>query len=154
MTEKPLSSSKLYGLLTLFILFGIMCLLWPIYSTIELINTIALHNETIIFDKGVYYAFGVGLLFAPGPIWILYLYMFRNKNSEKVQRYDKVKEQRIQRNAYLFFACCLAITFILPQIVSISVGQYLEQHGYIYCDKLSTQWLHARTMVYTKNECN
>jgi len=62
--------------------------------------------------------------------------------------------KRVQRVVYTFFGVCLASMFILPQIMSVGVGDYLEKRGYTYCDKLSRQWLFNHTMVYTKDKCD
>jgi len=45
---------------------------------------------------------------------------------------------------------CLIITFLRPQIVHRATDNYLENHGYQVCESRSKQWLHVRTIVYSK----
>lgn len=149
-----MTNLKLYGILLAFLIIGIIMTFVPIYDSVHLLNAIERHSDIIVFEKGSYYLLGGGLLFTIGITWIFYLLLFTNEKGKTTQQVDKAYTQRIQRNTYIFIAVCMSTMFILPHIVSIGVGDYLENRGYTYCDKLSRQWLFNRTMVYTKNTCD
>jgi len=149
-----MSNLKLNGILLIFLFIGIVFIFFPIYSSVHLLSAIASGSDKIAFDKGAYYLFGGGLLFIVGPIWVLLLLAFGKKQTEPVKKMGGAETQRVQRVVYTFLGVCLASSLILPHIMSIGVGNYLEKRGYTYCDNLSRQWLFNRTMVYTKSKCD
>lgn len=147
---------KIYGYLLVFLLIGIVYVYIPIHEFITLINAIHSHAEKIEFVKKAYYLFGGGLLFTIGPIWVVALLLFGKKTDKAQMKKAEFKkyERRVQRNTYYFFAICLGITFILPHLVFFGVDEYLENHGYSYCSKLSKRMTFTLFMVYTKDKCN
>ncbi len=148
-----MTNLKLYVILIAFLLIGIIFTYNPIHVFIQLMQTIQSQADKIAFDKGAYYLFGGGLLFTVGPLWVLFILSLSINNPEATKKLSTAKAKSVQRVVYAFFWVCLASTFILPHVMSIGVGNYLENRGYTYCDKLSRQWLFNRTMVYTKNTC-
>ena len=140
--QKTLSNLKLVGILLAFFLLGIISAYFPINSSIHLFKAIQSNSDIISFDKGAFYLFGGGLIFIAAPLWILYLYITKKDKADKLQHFMMI-----------FFGVAFLLIFILPQIMSSSVGNLLEKRGYNYCKKQSRQWLFVNTMVYTKNSC-
>lgn len=140
--EKKMTNVQLYSILLAFLAAGLISTYFPISSSIHLVDAIKSHSDKISFEKGSYYLFGGGLILIIVPIWAIYTLAINQKHNEK-----------FFRRMMIFLAVCFISIFILPQIMSVSVGDYLGKRGYTYCDKLSRQWLFNRTMVYTKNKC-
>ena len=148
------ADQKLVRYSLVFLGIGIIFTFFPIYSSVQLVKAITSDADSIAFDKGAYYLSGGSLLFTIGPGWFFYVLLFKKNQAESKENINPKRTQRVQRNVYIFFAICIATMITLPQVVSVAVGQYLENRGYTYCDKQSRQWLLNRTLVYTKKVCN
>lgn len=138
--ERPVSKLIKVVRTTAFAVAGLWSLYVPIRSSIELQHAIASHAEKIPFDKGAYYLFGGGLYVTGTLLLLLYGYLVK-----------QVKPNKVLASIITvwFFFSIISIP-ILPQILSVGVGNYLENNEYTYCEKLSHQWTFVRTMVYTK----
>ena len=142
-SENPMSPIKFYGIMLAFLLVGLVGIYFPVSSSLHLLEAISSHSDKIAFEKGAYYLFGGGLILTIIPIWAVYALVSNQKHNEKFFRV-----------MVTFLGVCFISIFILPRIMSSSIGDYLENRGYTYCDKQSRQWLLNRTLVYTKKVCN
>ena len=137
--EKP--ASKWIVILTTlsFGIIGIGALYIAVDATISLITGIYNFQDNIEFNKGALYLYGVGLILLIFVVGIIYTnYLKKNISSHA---------NKIIGKAVLVF---LLITFFLPQIVHYTTANYLENRGYQVCEARSKQWLHVRTIVYSK----
>ncbi len=137
--EKP--GSKWIVILTVcsFGFIGLGALYVAVDTTTFLIRGIYNSHDIIEFNKGAFYLYGVGLILLIFVVGIVYTnYLKKNISNHTNKIIGKV------------VLVCLVITFLLPQIIHYATANYLENRGYQVCETRSKQWLHVRTIVYSK----
>lgn len=137
--EKP--ASKWIVILTAlsFSFIGLGALYIAVDTTRFLIIGIYNSQDNIEFNKGALYLYGVSLILLIFVVGIIYTnYLKKNISNHTNKIIGKV------------VLVCLIITFLLPQIVHYATANYLENNGYQVCEARSKQWLHVRTIVYSK----
>ena len=107
---------------------------------IQVVSDISTQSELITFEKTAFYLFGAGLTSLVFAIGLFYSKVLKIKISDKLH----VLLTRILIGGLVFM-------FAVPQIVHLSVSNYLEDEGYQICREKSHRWLFVVTIVYTKN---
>lgn len=115
-----------------------MCI-WPILTMLDMLETISQRADFITFDKGAYYLFGGGLFFIILSVGAAISFKVKNISPKK---YASVYGTLLLTS--------LALVFIIPHVVHLMVDENMASKGYSLCEAKSTQWLHARTIVYAK----
>jgi len=141
MSESPEKSSQITILITVvsFALLGVGALYIAINTTFSLIRHIIYLPESIEFNKGALYLWGVGfvlLLFVVGIVYTNYL--------------KKTISKKTNKRLTQFVIFLLLLTFLLPQVVHYVTAEYLEKKDYKICESKSRQWLHVKTIVYSR----
>jgi hypothetical protein len=132
---------KLSGILLVFFIIGLLMTIWSVVTLIDMVNAINEEAEYVTFDKGAYYLFGGGLFFVVMSLGS-YLSFFIHDSWAKT--YTK--------SIGLSMVACLILVFIIPNIVHSYISQNLKSTGYAICEAKSSQWLHVKTIVYSKGK--
>lgn len=134
-----LPSLKLVGILSVFLVIGILMMVWSVSSMVELGQVISQQAEEITFDKGAYYLFGGGLFFLVLSLGSFISFFIRDELAAIYAR-----------SIGIFMLVSLVLVFLLPGVVHRHVDQTMEQGGYSICMAKSSQWLFVKTVVYSK----
>ena len=143
-SESAEKSSKSAIIITAisFAILGQGSLYVAIDNTLSLISG-ALHlPDTIDFNKGSLYLWGVSFVLLFFVAGIIYTNFFKQNISNNLNK-------RLSQLVIIL----LIFTFLLPQIVDYTTDSYLVEKGYKICESQSKQWLHVKTIVYSKLSC-
>jgi Na+/proline symporter len=127
-----------------FIILGLGSLYFAVDNTFSLIIGLSSLPDNISFNKGAQYLWGVGFVLLIFVIGIIYTNYLKKSISKK-------------RNKQLSIAVIflLLFTFLFPWFVHYIPDSYLKNHNYRICEAKSKQWLHVKTLVYSKSaSCN
>ena len=138
--EKTISKFQLVGILLIFFVFGVIMFIWPILSALDMLKEINTHAKFITLEKGVYYAFGVGVFFLVFVLGIVIANFVKDSMAKVYGKYYGMS-----------LIVSVAITFVLPQVVHFVTEKYVFDNNYVVCEARSTQWLYIKTIVYTKS---
>ncbi|MFK5915405.1 MAG: hypothetical protein QM484_13620 [Woeseiaceae bacterium] len=143
-SQSPEKTSKLTIILTAisFAMIGLAALYFAIVKTSSLILDATYLPESIDFNKGALYLWGVSFVLLFFVAGIIYTNFFKGNIS------NKLNKRLTQLVIFL-----LIFTFTLPQVVNHIVDSYLQEQGYTICESKSKQWLHVKTIVYSKQAC-
>lgn len=145
------------------LLVGLAAFAASIYSSISLYYAIHRHAQHVALQLGAFYLVGSGVILIGMTLFALYMIFIvtiPGKGAVKTKlRRDKnkplsKKDKIMQWAVGIFFLLVLISIPVLPQVMKITVGEYLETHGYTYCDNLSSQWFFDRTMVFRRDTCH
>lgn len=137
--EKAMSLRMAYGFVFLLFVVGVVMVAVPVDALLDMHSQIESQSELVVVKKGALYLFGGGLLLIILFIWVTYA-MISGKPLPK--KFEKI--------GFAIFGVCLALIFVIPTTLHLAVEQNLTDKGYVICEAKSTQWLHVRTIVYTK----
>ena len=140
--EKPSWFIRIFGPL-IFIMGAIGALSWFFYRILSLFE--GLTSDVVAFDKGSYYALGVGvglLAIAFAGVQETWLGKPLTKKSTSI----------ISKLAIAGVVLMLSV----PHISHYALGSYLKKNGYAVCEEASHQWLFVRNIVYVQKmkECS
>lgn len=135
-----LSMPVLFGVFVAFLLLGVLMCTWPTITLMDMLEAINHRADLIAFDKGAYYLFGGGLFFIILSVGAAISFKVKNISPKK---YASVYGTLL--------LISLALVFIIPHVVHLMVDESMTSKGYSLCEVKSTQWLHAKTIVYTKS---
>lgn len=137
--DKAMSMRMAYGIILLLFVVGVVMVAVPISALHDMLTQIDSQSEMVVFEKGAFYLFGGGLLLILLFIWVTYA-LITNKPLPK----------KLEKMGFTVLGVCLALIFIVPITLHMAVEQNMIDKGYVICEAKSTQWLHVRTIVYTK----
>ncbi|WNO08047.1 hypothetical protein [Teredinibacter sp. KSP-S5-2] len=140
--EKP-PKLVLYGGVAVFILISVAAFIWFAWSMFSLAVQVIALSSIISLDKGALYFFGVSLGLGGVSVFMVVELYLGKPPSEKFGKF-------IGRWAI----SGLVIMLIVPHFVHYSLDSYLMKKQYSICEKASHAWLHARTIVYMKNQAD
>jgi len=100
---------------------------------------------TVIFEKGNFYMVGVSLSFAAFVVAVIIENWYPSLFSESFVRYIT----RVMIGG-------IFLMILLPQIVHLSLSNYLEQQGYERCHNRAISLSRYKAITYAKNQivCN
>jgi len=128
------------------LILGVALVVWPIWTMLDMLNSLNDQAEYVSFDKGAYYLFGGGICFLTFSLGTIFGYIFRNLNKQQLEIFKKT--------FYTLIVIGLVTIFTLPHAVEYYVDDLLIKNGYSICEARSSQWLHAKTVVYSlKKPC-
>lgn len=137
--SKKMAPLALFGVFLLFLGVGLVMLVWPIISMLDTMEEINTQAEFITFDKGAFYLFGGGAFFVVMTVGSAISFYIKDRYARK---YTTI--------IIVLIVMSLSLIFILPHLVHAIVEDTVAEKGYVVCEARSTQWLHARVIVYTK----
>ena len=137
--EQPISMRKAYLIATSFFLLGALMMTLTIAELLDMLGEIRNEDTLVTLDMGMYYLFGGGLFFFVMVIGVEYPKLF-----------NKPLPRGIDKFLALLLLSGIVLMFVLPHVVYAFVDDYLQNNHYVICEAKSTQWLHVRTIVYTK----
>ncbi len=123
----------------MFFIIGLLMTIRPVVTLIDMVNAVYEEAEYVTFDKGAYYLFGGGLFFVVMSLGSYLSFFIRDA-------WAKTYAKTIG----LSMIVSLILVFIIPNMVQGYIGQNLESTGYAICEAESSQWLHVKTIVYSK----
>lgn len=137
--QKQTSKWTLPAILFSFFVIGCAMFIWPLISLIGMLREISAEVQFITLDKGAYYLFGGGLFFLTLSIGTALSFKYKERVATRFVKYFGI-----------LLVLSPLMAFVLPQIVHLVTEEYLFDRHYSICEAKSTQWLHVRTIVYTK----
>lgn len=138
--EKTVSMKTGYALGFGFLLLGILMIALPLIELVDMLSEIRSDSEFITLDLGVYYFFGGGVFFIVMVVGLVYPKLFNKQLSPGVEKL-----------LIFLFLSGITLMFILPYAMQTIIDEYMHNNRYIVCEAKSSQWLHVRTIVYTKS---
>ncbi len=96
--------------------------------------------ESVSFSKGSYYACGAG--FAVGVFTFFSVSEFW---------FSVVIKGRLAKRLMRIAVGGAIVMVVFPQVMHFYMGRFIEENTYIVCEEASSQWLHAKTIVYVKD---
>ncbi len=137
--EQPVSMGKAYAIAISFFLLGILMMILTVAELSEMVGEILNEARLVTLNIGMYYLFGGGLFFVVMVIGLVYPKLFK-----------KQLPRGVEKLLIFLFLSGIVLMFALPHVVHAYVDGYLQNNHYVICEAKSTQWLHVRTIVYTK----
>lgn len=119
----------------------VICIWIPTAAFIDMMAGISKRSTTVEIDKGSYYLFGVGIMFAALLPDGIYTSLLRRPLSKRAHHWVTG-----------FALAGLALVVILPHVIHYPVTNILEKRGYEVCEKQSHQWLFLNTVVYSRSD--
>ena len=112
---------------------------WTINAALEMLTEIKAQSKYITLDKGAYYLFGGGLFFLLMSLIVPVGHLVPDSKAKKYSKYFMT-----------LMLASVALVFILPHAVHYFTEKHVFADGYEICEARSKQWLHAKTIVYSK----
>ena len=137
MQKEPTLKNRMKAIIT-FLLVTILFWYFFYIGIKELILPITNKLNIIVFNKSSMYMFGVGLCFFSFTFFFIYSFI-------------KGKEFNTKWSNYMLLISFLSI-FILPQIISYYVHEYIEKINYIVCKDESVIEIKYTQYVFAKDE--
>lgn len=128
--------NKILSLL-FFLIFGLCCLGWFVYSISLTMSQIVNAAPVVGIDKGSYYLLGGAIAIAALMVDGVYTSILKKDLPDKLRK----------ALTHIIIAGLLSI-FILPQALHYGLKSYLNARGYTYCEFNSQQWLHVDSLEY------
>lgn len=140
--EKPSWAIRIFGPL-IFVFGSVAALLWFFYRAFYLFRGSL--SEIVVFDKGSFYMFGVGL----GMLVLAFVTVQEGWLNRPLSKKQSVFLTRLA-------IIGAALIFTVPHIVHYAANSFLEKKGYVVCEEASHQWLFVRDIVYIQEtvECS
>jgi len=137
--EKPISMKAAYGILLVFLILGVSLVIVPVNFFTEMFNEIKTQSEDVYLYKGAYYLLGGGLVLILMVVGFAYPKII-----------SKPMTSNMEKAFIIAFVGSFILIFLLPNLIHYIVDDYLQDKKYFICESKSKQWLHNKTIVYTK----
>jgi len=135
------SKPTLYIGLFLLAVLAIWSLVYFIVESVRMMQGLNALSGSFYFNKGVFYLLGVVL-----GLSVLIFAIVR----ESVLR--KTLTKKIASVCTRVGIASVVVMIVLPQAVGYGVEGYLVDLHYQICNEASHQWLHSRTIVFTRDQ--
>lgn len=122
-----------------FISLGLICFYFFVSNFTSLASELMSSSAEISFNKGSIYLLGISIVlfvFVGGIIFTSYL--------------NKQLKATTNKKLTNVIVALLVATFLMPQLAHYAIDHYALGNGYEICESKSKQWLHVKTIVYSK----